>query len=162
MLEPTDDVRFVIVVSTVAPNRNWFLLVTRDEFIVVRTGLWRLRPVVVSRRLPRTVLRPRITLTRRRTIELRGVDYYVSRLQLGELHAQNDDYLAGNASDAAPAPVLPVPRARAAPVSRAVRRHRPRRPARSVEYDQELAELHEIVRELRDGLADGDRAGALR
>jgi hypothetical protein len=60
--------------STRVPNRNWFVVVTRDEFVVVRLGWWWLRSLCIAERVPRTLLRPDVapTLKRRCTSPTRS------------------------------------------------------------------------------------------
>ena len=174
LLDRRDDVRGVILASTIVPNRNWFILVTSDEFIVVRAASWRLRPVAVVDRVERTVLHSRLTLTGRRTVALGSVDYHVSRVQLRAVMSQNADYEAHRANEAARRPAVASPHrghavnaadssARARPRGTAHRgerptavvqnsAHRSRQRERSPEYDHELADLRKIVRELRNGL----------
>jgi hypothetical protein len=93
MVEPDDDIRFVILTSTIVPNRNWFVLATTDEFIVVRAAHLRLRAIDIKERLPRALLQSRTTPTLRHAIAIGTTDHYVSRLELPQLHAHNDDYV---------------------------------------------------------------------
>jgi hypothetical protein len=93
MLEPGVDIRFVFPTSTLRPNRNWFVVVIRHKFVVVRLGWWRMRPQGVAERLPRTTLRPRITPTLKRAVYIGGQEHYVPLIHLHEVRAQNDDYV---------------------------------------------------------------------
>jgi hypothetical protein len=92
LIAPDDDIRFVILTSTIVPNRNWFLLVTGDEFIVVRVAHLRLRAIDINERPP-TLLSPRTTPTLRRSVTIGITDHYVSRTQLRQVRAHNDDYI---------------------------------------------------------------------
>jgi hypothetical protein len=93
MVEPDDDIRFVILTSTIVPNRNWFVLATTDEFIVVRAARLRLRAIDIKERLPRGLLQSRITPTLRHAIAVGTTDHCVSRLELPQLREHNDDYV---------------------------------------------------------------------
>jgi hypothetical protein len=96
--EHENDIRFIILTSTIVPNRNWFVLVTRNEFIVVRVSRLRLRALAIEERFPRTLLESRITPTLRRAVVIGMRDHYVSRLQLRHLRAHNADYLTSASS----------------------------------------------------------------
>jgi hypothetical protein len=93
LLEANIDIRFAFPTSTRVPNRNWFVVVTRDEFVVVRLGWWWLRPRCVAERVPRTLLRPDITSTLKRAVYIANKEYYVPLIHLHEVRAQNDDYI---------------------------------------------------------------------
>jgi hypothetical protein len=168
MLEAGTEIRFVIVASTFVPNRNWFLVVTRDEFIIVRVSSYvRLRATRIEHRFPRTLLHARVTPTGRCAVTIGVVDYYVSRIQLREVRAQNDDFVRSARTQCvrpavahretvdAPAPRpspapdrVATPRAtNAAPDNRDAGA---RIPVTAPELRDEIADLRAFIRELED------------